>query len=65
MFGRHVVNRRWQWVVALVLAALLVSGVAVTAQGPRPQASLGTGFTYQGQLKKNNGPVNDTCNLTF
>jgi len=31
-----------------------------------PQVSVITGtVTYQGQLKKNNTPVNDTCSLTF
>src|SRR5437588_4887441 len=68
MIDLRVVNRRWLCVIALVLAALLVSGVAVTAQGPQPQgtqATLGAGFTYQGQLKKNNAGVNDTCNMTF
>lgn len=30
-----------------------------------PEAQLGTGFTYQGQLKKNGAPVNVSCNFTF
>src|SRR5438105_4662704 len=54
--SRLVVNRRWLCAVALLLAALFVSGVAVTAQGPQPQAALGTGFTYQGQLKNGSAP---------
>ena len=37
MFATPVVNRRSLSIVALVLAALLLSGVAVTAQGPQPQ----------------------------
>src|SRR5439155_19209121 len=68
MIDLHVVNRRWLCVVALVLAALLVSGVAVTAQGPQPQgvqAALGPGFTYQGQLKNLGGAINGTCNMQF
>ena len=30
-----------------------------------PEALLGTGFTYQGQLKKNGAPVNADCTFTF
>jgi hypothetical protein len=30
-----------------------------------PEAGLGTGFTYQGQLKKNGAPVNASCDVTF
>ena len=34
--------------------------------GPQaPQASLGTAFTYQGQLKKSGAVVNDTCDFQF
>jgi hypothetical protein len=42
------------------------------AQGPglpeehNPEAALGTGFTYQGQLRDSGGePVDSTCDLTF
>src|ERR1700694_2810429 len=55
----------------LLLGAITVTprtGI-VAAQGPqpqRPQVALGTGFTYQGQLKKNDAPVNDNaCSMTF
>ena len=49
------------------LALILLVGQAQSsrAQGPVPQAILGTGFTYQGQLNKSNAPVNDTCSFTF
>jgi trimeric autotransporter adhesin len=30
-----------------------------------PQIGVGTGFTYQGQLKKNGSPVNNTCDFRF
>jgi hypothetical protein len=30
-----------------------------------PEAALGTGFTYQGQLKKNDVSVNASCDFTF
>jgi hypothetical protein len=49
------------------VALILLVGQArdSQAQGPSPQAVLGTGFTYQGQLNKNGVPVNDTCGFTF
>jgi hypothetical protein len=49
------------------VALILLVGQArdSQAQGPSPQAVLGTGFTYQGQLNKNGVPVNDTCSFTF
>ncbi len=56
------------WVVAL---GLLVSTSSITAQGQAPldtsttQTALGTGFTYQGQLKNASGPVNTTCDFQF
>ena len=40
----------------------------IIAQGPQPQGpqvTLGTGFTYQGQLKNNGAPVNGPCNIAF
>ena len=69
MFVTHfTLNRRGLAVVTFVLAAILLTGIAATAQGPQPQGAnvaLGSGFTYQGQLRKNNLPLYDTCNLTF
>jgi hypothetical protein len=49
--------------VALIL--LVGQSQSSHAQGPSPQAVLGTGFTYQGQLNKSAVPVNDTCSFTF
>lgn len=52
--------------VAVVLSPRLAQ--ETRAQGPLPQspeAALGTGFTYQGELKKNGVPLNGTCNMTF
>src|SRR5262245_4186491 len=43
----------------LLASGLLVAG---TLQASTP---LGSGFTYQGQLKKNASPVNGTANLRF
>ena len=61
-----------KWKVSFVLVVLLaaaMSAAAVVAQGPQPrtpQAVLGTGFTYQGQLKKSGVAVNDNaCSMTF
>jgi hypothetical protein len=59
--------------MAMVVVSIIgVAGVAaVLAQGPKPHAPAvpsaagGTGFTYQGQLKKNGLPVNTFCSMTF
>ena len=57
----------------IALAALLLAlavGIG-QAQGQGPQGSTGiqsplrTAFTYQGQLKQDGNPVNDTCDLRF
>jgi hypothetical protein len=54
--------------VMAALIAVLLGVVAVQAQGPRPQApqaALGPGFSYQGELKKNGSPVIDnSCVMT-
>ena len=51
---------------------LLATAVGLTyAQGPEPpshhasQESLGTAFTYQGQLRLNGEPVNEECEMAF
>ena len=55
----------------LVCGVLLTVAGSVAAQGPDPQgelgarAALGTAFTYQGQLKQNGDPVNETCDFRF
>ncbi len=55
--------------LALTLLALVIGlPLAARAQGPSPQstaAALGTAFTYQGRLTKNNTPVNGTCDFQF
>ena len=59
--------------VAAVLALLVVVTVTVGArsQGAQPedamelQGTLGTSFTYQGQLEKNGEPVNHSCEMAF
>ncbi|CAG0926805.1 hypothetical protein TFLX_00210 [Thermoflexales bacterium] len=51
--------------LVLILAALL-TGNATAQSGPvGPQALTGTGFTYQGQLRNANGPVNGVCDFQF
>jgi hypothetical protein len=55
---------------ALILATLLVSGTALAQDGEpqspaAPAETLGTGFTYQGQLVENGMPVNDDCDMAF
>jgi trimeric autotransporter adhesin len=57
-------------VVAVVALALLWAGRAGaqdTSGNPEVAAagSLGTAFTYQGQLKQGGAPVNGTCDLRF
>ena len=69
MFTRFVIVRQRRFMVAaLVVAVLLLSGVAAMAQGPQPQdvqANLGSGFTYQGQLKNGSTPFSGSCNMQF
>jgi hypothetical protein len=55
---------------ALILATLLVSGIAVAQdgepQGPAaPAEALTAAFTYQGQIEKDGSPVNDACDMAF
>jgi Pectinesterase len=62
------VIRHLPYVIALVGVVLLFGIVAVTAQGPSPhapQVALGTGFTYQGQLKSGGAVINATCGAKF
>ncbi len=47
----------------LVLSVLLVT--PGMAQGPEPQMTVGTPFTYQGVLRSNNNPVSGTCDFQF
>ena len=55
----------------LVLAALMVTGVALAQGGTEPKnpqsttAALGTGFTYQGQLNRGGSPVDGACDMAF
>lgn len=56
------------FVLFLVVFVLLFASTGAVAQSldpSAPQAPLGTGFTYQGQLKTASGLVNGACNLQF
>ncbi len=69
---------RWILLSTLVTALVLALAAGLThAQGPEPPegaqpqggrgalALVGTAFTYQGQLKRDGNPVNDTCDFQF
>jgi hypothetical protein len=53
----------------VILGLILFGANYVAAQTPAPRApratALGTGFTYQGQLKQNGTAVNGTCDMYF
>ena len=61
-------NRKYSLVAFVIVLALLmsVSGVIAQEQGPQsPQATIGTAFTYQGQLKNASNPINGNCDFQF
>jgi len=61
-------NRKYSLIVYVIALVLLVSVGGANAQEPgskSSQAALGTVFTYQGQLKDANGPINGNCDLQF
>jgi len=71
---RHVIRSTWFKLTMGLALVLVLSGViwmAAQAQGTgpqgvlRPQEPLGTAFTYQGRLIKNDNPVNGTCDFQF
>lgn len=51
--------------LVMILAALLTSNAMAQSGPAEPQALAGTGFTYQGQLKKASGPVTAVCDFEF
>ena len=64
--------KRWLLCIpVLVLSALVLSASGAIAQGPGPQsvagsqAILGTGFTYQGQLKQGGAMITSNCDMAF
>jgi hypothetical protein len=59
-------TKRYTW--PLVAALLLVTMAGVSwAQAPLigPQAAMGSTITYQGHLVDADGPVNDSCDMSF
>ena len=43
----------------------MLAAVCLVAGEAHAQEPAGTTFTYQGQLKKDGLPINDTCDLDF
>ena len=65
-------KRRWLFITALALGALVVTAGAVVARGPGSpsraplaQSALGTGFTYQGRLDEGGIPANGSFDFEF
>lgn len=58
--GRGLTN-----LLLLALLAALLNGQAAASGAVGTQALVGTGFTYQGQLKNPNGPVTGNCDFQF
>ena len=65
-------KRRWVFITALALGALVVTAGVVVARGPGSprgtplaQSALGTGFTYQGRLDEGGSPANGAFDLRF
>src|SRR3989304_1581417 len=67
------VNMKRSICTGLFAAGVLLIALAsiISAQGPDPQspavpqATLGTAFTYQGELRTASGPVSGTCHFQF
>jgi hypothetical protein len=59
--GRGVTNL----LLLLILSVLVLNTASAQSDPIETQAVLGTGFTYQGQLKNANGLVNGSCDLQF
>ncbi len=59
--------------LVLLLLGMVFIGLPAIADAQEPelqhnvsaQAAIGTAFTYQGQLKKGNSPITDTCQIAF
>ncbi|MBN1315644.1 MAG: hypothetical protein JXA42_09260 [Anaerolineales bacterium] len=65
-------STRFIWLFVLVTSVVLIAGGIVWAGeqrspevGRSPAAILGTGFTYQGQLKDGGKPVTGECDMEF
>ncbi len=66
MFTQSQFKRVCNILFALLLLSLVVGIGPVPAQAaPAKSTTMGTAFTYQGQLKSGGGLVNGTCDLQF
>ena len=52
-------------VISLMFLFGAERGTAQEAGPSNPEAALGTGFTYQGQISKDGSPITGTCDLQF
>jgi hypothetical protein len=58
-----VKHKRYGLLISTVLLLLLAANAR--AQGPAPQAALGSGFTYQGRLLDGDAPAEGRYDLRF
>lgn len=59
-------NNKQIWIILIfVLMGAFLFGAGANAQEPTLQANLGTGFTYQGQLKSSGSAYTGTCDFQF
>jgi hypothetical protein len=64
-------GRRFLYLAGVLLGVLLLLGGIALAKGVDPESpqdtaeAVSAAFTYQGELKTGNSPVNDTCDMTF
>jgi hypothetical protein len=56
---------RWIVLSIVLTAVALLTAISVRAAPSAPSAPVGTGFTYQGKLEDESGPVSASCDMEF